>query len=186
MALSSEDREHAYFKLYYQFVKHAFGIRHSNSTSERLNLKLFFDVFPHTQEKIARFKGFLAALGASDDFRRAKAVIEPQNIAEVLSHEHVVLQGLDIILGSMSFRLNDKHLEKPPGARLRAKKTRAKEELYKQINQRIRSIHPHFNIGASTSSFPNDLRWKHAYRHWKFEPKASELDRSASKRNKKK
>ena len=71
-------------------------------------------------------------------------------IAEVDSHEHSILQAVDVVLGSMQFRLNDFHRAKPPGQARRGKKTIAKEKLYKRISQRIRSIYPNFNIGIST------------------------------------
>ncbi len=53
-------------------------------------------------------------------------------------------------LGAMAFRLNDKHLVKPPGQVRRGKRTIAKEKLYKHILGRIRQLYPNFNIGEST------------------------------------
>jgi hypothetical protein len=91
----------------------------------------------------------------------------------VTSREHILLQCLDIVLGVMHFRLNDKHLEKSEGKHRRAKRTVAKERLYKSILEEIKLIKPdfkHFNIGISTSaSLPN--RWKEPYLHWNFVPK---------------
>jgi len=71
--------------------------------------------------------------------------------------------------GAMQFRLNDKHLEKPKGSRVRGKRTRAKEAVYKHINRRVRQLYPGFNIGVSTgTNNDHSMRWHHAYRHWLF------------------
>jgi hypothetical protein len=84
---------------------------------------------------------------------------------------------LDVVLGSMTFRLNDKHKEKIEGKNTRGKRTVAKEKLYKHINAHIRKIYPNFNIGATTGT-QSDLTnyWKHPYRHWKFTPTHSDTN----------
>ncbi|MEC5395322.1 hypothetical protein [Bergeyella sp. RCAD1439] len=79
------------------------------------------------------------------------------------------MQCLDIVLGSMSFRLNDMHKEKLQGQSRRGKRTIAKEKLYKHINSLIREIRPNFNIGISTGIDGDALnRFSHPYRHWLF------------------
>lgn len=102
------------------------------------------------------------------------------------SHGHVILQCLDIVLGSVQFRLNEKHLERQPGARIRAKRTLAKESVYKEINKFIRSIYPNFNIGITTGIDGNRANyWNHSYRHWLFKAQNSSTDLSKTKRAKK-
>ena len=88
---------------------------------------------------------------------------------------------MDIVLGSMAFRLNDLHKVIPEGELQRGKRTIAKEKLYKYINSRIRKIYPGFNIGESTGVFEIGDRWTHPYRHWKFTPKNKEIDNSQFK-----
>ena len=98
--------------------------------------------------------------------------IRDGDIAEVCSHDHVLLQCTDIVLGAMFFRLNKLHLEKPEGSRVRGKRTIAKEHLYQHINARIREILPYFNIGISTGSRNyQNAYWELPYSHWKFVPK---------------
>jgi hypothetical protein len=91
------------------------------------------------------------------------------------------MQCLDVVLGSMQFRLNDKHKEKPEGSRFRGKRTIAKEKLYKYISQRIRKIYPNFNIGVSTARSDVRNSWLHPYRHWLFKPREYEIDVSKTK-----
>jgi len=175
-------RDLEYFLLYYQFIKHAFGLRYIPFRDEGTRLRLFFDVFPHKKEKVEQLKGYLLALQSSKDFKNANIIIPKQEIAEVDSHNHVILQFTDLILGSIAFRLNDKHKEKIPGTRFRGKKTIAKEKLYKHILSEICKIRPNFNIGISTSEKGDKKnRWKYPYMHWLFVPKESEVDNSIKK-----
>lgn len=104
-------------------------------------------------------------------------------IAEVQSHDHVLMQCLDVVLGAMAFRLNDKHREKPRGQRRRGKRTIAKERLYRHIRERICRIYPNFNIGASTGKqgFWENV-WRHPYRHWKFVPSEHRVDPTQTKK----
>lgn len=119
----------------------------------------------------------MAGLNNYAPFLKAGIKVKEDQIAEVKSHYHVILQGLDIILGSMAFRLNNKHKNKPPGSTRRAKRTIAKEKLYKHINRHIRLNYPYFNVGKSTGvqgSMQN--RWRHPYRHWMFIPRDHTYD----------
>jgi hypothetical protein len=107
--LSPEQRKSSYFRLYYQFIKHAFGLKFSPKRKEGTRLRLFFDQFPDTREQVAQFKGFLAALPESSAMREANLLISRDHITEIDSQEHVLLQCVDIVLGAMAFRLNEMH-----------------------------------------------------------------------------
>ncbi len=184
--LKNEQIEMQYFLLYYQFIKHAFGLEFIEPSASGTRLRLYFDQFPDTKEKVEVFKTFLLALQNFAKFRKAGVKIAREDVAEVRSRDHVLLQCLDIVLGSMAFRLNDKHKEKPRGATRRGKRTRAKEALYKTIYQEIKKIHPRF-IGVTTSTRENpQSRWDDSYRHWAFLPKSvdyqSHLTKSAQKK----
>jgi Protein of unknown function (DUF3800) len=183
--LTAEQKELSYWLLYYQFVKHAFGFDLMPRREEETHLRLFFDRFPDTTEKSARFKGFIEALAALPGFRKVGLKIRRHDIAEIDSHDHVLLQCLDIVLGAICFRLNDKHKKKPRGLRLRGSRTIAKEKLYKLINQRICRIKPNFNIGVTTGGGPQ-CRWELSYCHWKFVPSIHNYDGKMTKRGRKK
>ncbi len=174
-----------YFKLYYQFIKHAFGLKYISPHPAGTKLRIFFDEFPSTGEQTAQFKGFIHALGQSLEFRRACLRLALEDITEVRSHDHVLLQGLDVILGAMAFRLNDMHKQLLPDSHRRGKRTRAKERLYQIIVSRVKKIRPRFNFGVSTGK-DGDWRslWTHPYRHWRFKPYDSTYDRTMTKNRK--
>lgn len=180
--LSPEQIDNEYFLLYHQFLKHAFGLQYSNPTKERIRIRLYLDDLPDTREKVASFKNVLLSLNKNPQFESAGIYIDENQIAEVKSHEHTILQCLDVVLGAMQFRLNNKHKDKPDGARYRAKRTIAKEKLYNYIYQRISKIYPRFNIGVSTS-IRGDItnRWNHSCRHWLFKQEDSTMDLSKTK-----
>ena len=175
--------EHEYFLLYYQFVKHAFGLCYSNESNAPVNVRIYFDKLPDTREKCELFKDFIHGINRWPGFSKSHVHIRRDQLAEVNSHDHVLLQCLDVILGSMQFRLNRKHTVKPVGARCRAKKTIAKERLYKHIDEHIRRIYPGFNIGITTGMQADRANiWKHPYRHWVFVPTDARINVSADKK----
>lgn len=182
VGLSQYHREHAYHLLYYQFIKHAFGLQFANQRKQPVRLRIYLDKLPDKQEKNAVFTAFLAGLENCREFRRARIHVPQDQIAEVDSHDHVVLQCLDVVLGAMQFRLNDKHREglregEKPGSR-----TAAKEELYRHICTWLRRLHPNFNAGITTStSGCIRNRWKHSYRHWLFRSREWQYDVSKVK-----
>lgn len=183
--LTAEQIELGYWLLYYQFVKHTFGFADMPRAEEARHLRIYFDQFPDTGEKAAKFKGYIEALEHSRPFRVAGLRIRKQDITEVSSHDHVLLQCLDVVLGSICFRLNDKHKAKPEGSRRRGSRTVAKHELQRHILKRIQAIKPRFNIGITTGGGPTD-RWAMPYRHWCFRPSEFEYDSTKTKRGQKK
>lgn len=180
IGLTDERREREYFLLYYQFIKHAFGMKYCNPNDlDRVFFSIMPDQIPDKEEKIERFRNFVCQIPHRKDMRARNVFIPRDQIVDVDSKRHVILQGLDIILGAMSAKLNFKLKEKPAGHARRGKRTIAKEKLYKHINSEIRSIYPGFNVGISTGR-PNgqsDL-WAHQYRHWRFIPRNFVYDRA--------
>lgn len=175
--------EETYFILYYEFVKHAFGLAHCNDGNEPIRLRLLLDQLPENNEKADRFRAYICSLEKNRQFREANLILTRNDISDVCSHDHDILQCLDVVMGSMQFRLNLLHKVVPKGSRRRGKRTRAKEALYKHINARIRAIYPGFNVGMSTGT-PNGVedRWRHSYRHWCFVPNDREFDASKTKK----
>lgn len=159
-----------YFKLYYQFIKHAFGFPYTKGLPP-FHLRIYLDQLPAKREACDEFKTFLASLPNLSALKDSALRISKDQIAEVRSHEHVLLQCVDIIIGAMQFRLNGHHRDKPNGQRYRGKRTIAKEKLYKVILKEIRNIYPGFNIGISTGiKESRQEHWSSPYRHWLFVP----------------
>ena len=138
---------------------------------EPFKLRIYLDQLPHTKEDAGLFKSYLANMPNTKDFQTSALRIQQDQIAEICSHDHILLQCVDIVMGAMQFRLNGHHKDKPEGERFRGKKTVAKEKLYAIILKEICKIHPRFNIGDTTGNegYKNPS-WECAYRHWVFRP----------------
>lgn len=154
-----------YFKLYYQLLKNGLGLYHHNY-DESVNVRFYIDRLPF-RSKSQEFRSYIANLSNSY-FMNKNIIIREDNIAEVDSKEHTLLQTLDIILGAMQFRLNRKHEYRDIPGKIPSK-TKAKIEVYKAINLKICEMKPNFNIGVSTGISGNTKkRWEDNYRHWLF------------------
>ncbi len=161
---------HKYHLLYYQFIKHAFGLKFLDAKEENF-LELFFDKIPESEAKNELFMNNIFSLQRLKEFQKANIIIQADGISEVDSKKHVLLQCLDIVLGAMAFRLNKGHLLIEEGKKRRGRRTIAKEKVYKHILTHIRAIYPNFNIGISTGlKDDKENLWKHSYRHWLFLP----------------
>ena len=135
-------------------------------------MRVYPDEMPLSASQFAAFQNYVVRLTRRSEFRAKGIRFLRDDITQVVSHDHNILQCLDIVLGAMNFRLNDKHLDKPPGAKRRGAKTLARLKVYQQINQRIRQIYPNFNIGITTGHHGDKAnRWHHPYRHWNFRSK---------------
>ena len=165
-------RKDKYFKLYYQFLKHAFGFATPKDIIGTYYLHILMDELPDHIRVAKEFREYLCQMPTIRDFEASGMHIRERDIGEVCSHEHVLLQCVDVILGAMFFRLNKLHLEKPAGVSRRGKRTLAKEKLYEFILDEIRTIHPGFNIGVSTGARGRSCpHWSSPYEHWEFKPK---------------
>jgi hypothetical protein len=183
-----EEQDAKFFKLYYQFIKHAFGLMFCNpERADIVHVAVYLDDAPDTSAALDNFKNYLASLTVSPEFFRARVIIDKDSIAEINSKEHYILQAVDVILGAIQFRLNELHKAIPKGKKRRGKRTRAKERVYRAINSKLRAMYPGFNIGVTTGHVGGrQVRWEHPYRHWCFKPLQSVMDRSRGKKQRKK
>lgn len=183
VGLSDEHIGNDYFLLYYQFIKHAFGLRYCNDQGDKAIIQLLLDDVPQNSTKFERFKDYMSSLSAFPIWSQAGVSISRDDIASINSKRHPVLQGLDIILGAVQSRLNEKHTRPTISGKRRSKRARAKETVYKAIKDEIWDMYPNFNVGTSTGVETINERWLHPYRHWLFKPNNSVQD---VKRGKKK
>jgi len=116
-------------------------------------------------------------------FQNAGIFIGDGDVAEVNSKKHLPLQVMDVVLGAMCFRLNDKHKERGIDGK-RAKRNVVKEELYKYIRKKIWELHPGFNIGVTTPITKMSDLWERPYLHWNFVPKNFTKNEEMTKRHK--
>lgn len=170
--LSKDQIDNQFYLLYYQFIKHSFGLLWAENHTERTSLRINFDKLPDKEEKSRRFKDYIYRVNS---FINSKNIyLKRNNISEVVSHDHDILQCLDIILGAMAFKLNklDRVVSEATGKK--GKKTIAKEKLYSHINSEIQNLYPGytFNVGISTGKREGERSsWVMPYMHWKFIPK---------------
>ena len=93
------------------------------------------------------------------------------------------LQVMDVELGAMCFRLNDKYKERGIDGK-RARRTIMKESLYKYIRAKIWELHPGFNVGTNTGITKLSDRWEQSYRHWSSVPNNSVINEDVPKKHK--
>ena len=182
--LTKEQIDNQYFLLYYQFIKHSFGLDYCNNDFENntIILNLYLDQLPDKKEKCDKFKKHIYTL--NNVLNLNNIFIPKENIAEINSKNHIILQCMDVILGAMNFKLNGLNEVKLENSNKRGKTTIAKEKLYNVILSNIRKIYPNFNIGISTSDRGNvKNRWLDPYRHWNFISKDSIFDKTLTKKN---
>lgn len=183
--LTKKQTDNEYSILYYFFLKDAFGLKYSNNTpfKNKVNFSYYLDDLPCSEEQKSSLKNSMF----SYNFELRQNNTEITEIVEIDSKKHVIQQCMDIILGSMNFKLNDFDKIKDEQTGKRSKRTIAKEKLYKVINKNIRGIRPGFNVGMNTSN-DGDITniWKHQYRHWNFISRYSHFDKSLTKRGNKK
>lgn len=174
--LSREQVRIEYNLLYYQFIKHAFGLQYIDDPGDRHVVRLYVDDLPVNAEQKETFKAHISGLSMNSKFAARGVVFPKDQIAEVDSHRHVIMQCNDLVLGAMAFRLNKRHLQKGEGQSRRGGRTMAKDALYREIATQVRAIRPAFNIGISTGIGMGGpaSRWHDPYRHWLFVPTNSE------------
>lgn len=183
VGLTNEQKRKEYPKLYYQFIKNDFGLIYSQEKS--LRIRLLIDNMPLRGTDKKDFLKAVYKLNTLKTFQKANVSIKDGDIAEVDSKKHLPLQVMDLILGAMCFRLNDKHLERDIYGK-RARRNIAKENIYKYIRNNICRIHPGFNIGQTTPITHIADLWNEPYLHWNFVPKNYKKIKEISKHHKKK
>ena len=181
--LSNEQRRKEYPKLYYQFIKNDFGLIHSNPEGKNIRVRLLLDDMPMKGPDRDEFLKAIYHLNELKTFQKANIHIHDGDVAEVNSKKHLPLQVMDVVLGSMCFRLNDKHKERGIDGK-RAKRNIVKEKLYKYIRTKIYELHPGFNIGMTTPITKLSDLWEEPYLHWNFVPKHFTKNGEFTKRHK--
>ena len=181
--LTNEQRRKEYPKLYYQFIKNDFGLIHSNPSGKNVRVRLLIDDMPLKGADREDFLKAIYQLNKLKSFQKANIHINDGDVAEVDSKNHLPLQVMDVVLGSMCFRLNDKHKQRGIDGK-RAKRNIVKERVYKHILKRIWGLYPGLNIGQTTPIIKQTDLWEQPYLHWNFVPKRFIKNGELTKRHK--
>lgn len=183
--LANEQKRKEYPMLYYQFIKNDFGLIYSNPTGRPIRVRLLIDDMPLKGSARDEFLKAIYHLNELKSFQKANIQIKEGDVAEVDSKKHLPLQVMDLVLGSMCFRLNDKHKERGFDGK-RAKRNIVKERIYKYIRTKIWQMYPEFNIGLTTPITKKKDLWERPYLHWNFVPRNYTKKEELTKRHKKK
>lgn len=78
-----------YFKLYYQFLKHSFGLKDMVVDADEIFVRVYLDQLPDTHEKCEKFKKYIRSLPQSWNDKRTgnKIYIRKEDVADVCSHD---------------------------------------------------------------------------------------------------
>lgn len=146
---SNDDK---YFKLYYQFLKNAFGLKFIPKEAGDVYLRIYLDQLPDTREKCEKFKAYVRDIPNIHDFAevRGRLHIREGDVADVCSHKHILLQCTDIVLGAMYFRLNGLHFWKSRRASAHGVSAPLPKKSFISISTRASASCFH----TSTSAFP--------------------------------
>lgn len=87
--------ENEYFLLYHQFIKQAFGLRYCTADGETASAAVLLDQVPHNAEKLDEFRTYLAGLSDYPVWKRARFSIAYEDIAEVDSKAHNIMQAVE-------------------------------------------------------------------------------------------
>jgi len=175
-----------HYEKYLRIIDELFNLAQEDKLKNELgSMTLFLDEIPLRQNERDEFISHTRSMANDPILKRKGLKIADDGIVEVDSKQHLPLQFMDVILGAMRFKLNEKDKLKVEGEKKIGKRTLVKLKLYKHINARIREIYPNFNIGVTTPiRVPSDS-WVQVYRLWSFIPKYHTRDSSRTKKAKK-
>ena len=160
---TQENKKDRYSKFYYLFIKHSFGL--SCLRKEKTNLRLYFDRLPNNIGANAEFKQHIWGLQFTKHLKD-KIKIKKENIADIDSKEHPIIQAVDLITGIMEFYINDLDVNNMGNRSI------AKLELYKLIYERINKIDKDYFIATNYFEYLDQkIAWHKKYLHCQFKLK---------------
>jgi hypothetical protein len=89
--ITPDQKESSYHRLYYQFIKHAFGLTYSNRGDGPVSLRIHFDKLPDKAIKNELFINYIYGLQSLPLFEKANIQIKRSNIVEIDSSKHILL-----------------------------------------------------------------------------------------------
>ena len=170
-ALEEHQTGQDYFLLYYQFIKHSFGLQFAVPEDDTASAAVCSMMFREMRSSSTSFKEYLSGLSTFPKWSRAGFSILYEDITDVDSKKHNILQAPRCCLGRHAVSLEREANQPVPPAKRRSKRARAKAKVYDAIKARIFDLYPNFNVGVSTAATNGlHMRFEHPYRHWLFVP----------------
>lgn len=155
--------DETYCKFYYLFIRHAFSIYYAKKD---IQLRLAFDDLPETKESCQNLKEHLVNnLNSIQIVGGNRVLVAAQDIEEVNSKKHPILQCMDVIMGLVDFALNSTVEER------KSNRGKARWEVWKYVEDQINTIHYPFNITATTQPLYSNRGWKDPYKHFVYKKK---------------
>lgn len=159
------------YKLYYQFIKHSFGIQYLNGE----DIEILIRLDGHSSQK---HKDNLQKFVETEIPKKIHREDISLNVTYIDSRKHINLQVCDVLMGSAGYYGNKYYLRRENRQRGMTEKQKIKYSFAKYIYDKLRSIDANnrgskaFNWFESTGldgDFQNYLN--HQMRIWKFIPK---------------
>lgn len=153
-----------FIKFYEVFIKDAFSIFYAK---EDIRLRLIFDDLPETKEQCRKFKDHLIEkINSNENPLANKVYIKEEDIEEVDSQKHIILQCVDIIVGLVDFCLNTTKKEIKE-----SKRAQSKYKVWEKIYGFIVEMNPNFIIKETTRPVYSNKGWKDKYKHFVYHQK---------------
>lgn len=153
-----------FIRFYEVFIKDAFSIFYAR---KNIRLRLIFDDLPESKEQCFKFKNHLIEkINKNNKPLANKVYIKAEDIEEVDSQKHIILQCVDVIVGVMDFYLNTnkKDLES-------SKRARARYKVWESIYKIILEMNPNFIIYETTQPVYSTKGWNDKYKHFVYKQK---------------
>ena len=153
--------QNTFMKFYYTFIINAFSIFYAN---KGINLRLIFDELSETKQKCTIFKkSLINKIKNNNKPLNNKVYISKNQIEEVDSKKHPILQCIDVITGCIDFLLNDNDNT--------SKRAQAKYKVASFIIGQIEEIKGSFDLLKTTMPIFSHKGWLDKYKHFVYKHK---------------
>lgn len=155
--------DETYCKFYYLFLRYAFSIYYAKRD---ISLRLTFDDLPETKEACKKLKTYLVNnLNIVTVDYGNKVHLVADDIEEVDSKKHIILQCMDVIMGLVDFHLNATEAARS------SKRGQARSYVWKFVLAKINEIHENFVLTETTMPLYSHKGWNNIYKHFVFKHK---------------
>lgn len=152
-------------KFYYFFLRFGFSLNYAKTD---IRLRIMFDELPDKKSKNDDFKNHLIKnLNITPNFPVKHFVyLKHEDIQEVDSKKHMILQCVDVIVGLIDYFCNDYISINY----ISSKKEQGRFKVMKFIFDFIQNEFPDFNFFKTTYGLLSKRAWKLKYAHYLYKP----------------